>query len=240
MYPQSSPGLSVAMSFVALLVAMVAAASQALVGVRLGEEPLAIRKRLVAGIVLTDLWLLGTAALALTGVLARFEARPPPLGLLGVVAVGGAVALGFSPVGTRLSKLPLVALVAFQAFRLPLELVMHSAASAGVMPVQMSYSGSNYDILTGLTALLLTPLLWRGVVPRFVIFAWNALGVGLLLNIISIAVRSMPFIAAYGIDPAHLNTWVAYFPFVWLPAILVPAAVLGHVVLTRKLLAERA
>jgi len=31
------------------------------------------------------------------------------------------------------------------------------------------------------------------------------------------------------------NTWVAFFPYVWLPSILVTAALLGHIVVFRKL-----
>jgi hypothetical protein len=37
-----------------------------------------------------------------------------------------------------------------------------------------------------------------------------------------------------------VNTWVFYFPYVWLPTILVQAALFGHVVIFRRLLAERA
>ena len=60
----------------------------------------------------------------------------------------------------------------------------------------------------------------------------------LLFNIIVVAVRSAPIFAAYGQD--RLNTWVAYAPFVWLPGVLVPAALLGHLLLWRKLLSGRA
>jgi hypothetical protein len=31
------------------------------------------------------------------------------------------------------------------------------------------------------------------------------------------------------------NTWVASFPYVWLPAILVTAALLGHIIIFRRL-----
>jgi hypothetical protein len=78
----------------------------------------------------------------------------------------------------------------------------------------------------------------RGQAPRWLVIAWNTLGSLLLLTILGVAVASLPVFAAFGREPARLNTWVAYFPFVWLPAGLVSAAVLGHVLLWRRLLAR--
>lgn len=145
------------------------------------------------------------------------------------------VALGFSRIGSALAQAPLAVLVGFQGFRLPLELVMHQAALERTMPLQMTYTGSNFDIVSGLSAVLVGALAARELAPRWLLLAWNALGSVLLVLILVIAVASLPSFAAYGREPARLNTWVAYFPFVWLPAGLVSAAVLGHVLLWRRL-----
>ena len=51
-------------------------------------------------------------------------------------------------------------LVGVQGFRLPLELAMHRMYERGIMPVQMSYSGLNYDILTGIRALVVAALVY--------------------------------------------------------------------------------
>jgi hypothetical protein len=53
-----------------------------------------------------------------------------------------------------------------------------------------------------------------------------------------VALAAMPLIHAFGTAPEALNTWVAYFPFVWLPASLVTLAIAGHIVVLRKLFAE--
>jgi hypothetical protein len=144
--------------------------------------------------------------------------------------------LGFSRIGTQLANAPLGLLVGFHAFRVPLELVMHRAAVVGVMPPQMTYTGWNFDITTGIGALLVASLVARGRAPRWLVLAWNAWGTLMLVTIVTIAIASLPTFAAFGREPARLNTWVAYFPFVWLPAGLVSAAVLGHVLLWRRLL----
>jgi hypothetical protein len=182
-------------------------------------------------------WLLVTALAAASGALRRFDLSPPPFAglVLGIAAVGIGVAC--SPLGTRLVRgLPLWALVGSQVFRFPLELLMHRAYVEGVMPVQMSYSGQNYDVLTGITAGLLGWWLARGRVPRRVVWTWNLLGLALLVNVVTVAILSIPALRWFGDE--RLNTFVTYPPFVWLPAVLVTAALMGHLLVWRKLRAR--
>jgi hypothetical protein len=185
----------------------------------------------------TAAWMAATYLLAQTGVLARFELRPPPfVGLALTVGLLGPV-LAWSVAGTTLAEgLPLAWLVGLQAFRLPLELVMHQAYERGLMPVQMSFSGNNFDIVTGIGAAMLAVTLAFRPVPPWVVWAWNLLGLGLLANIVVIAVVSTPLIQAFG--PGRLNTWVAHPPYVWLPAVMVLVAWSGHLVIWRALRAR--
>lgn len=180
-------------------------------------------------------WLAAAAALGLNGFFAQ-DGLPPRFMFLLLPTLALPLLFGLSRTGAQLAKAPLSLLVAFHAFRLPLELVMHQAAAEGVMPPQMTFTGMNFDIMTGVTALIVAALAARGWAPRWLLLGWNALGTLLLVVILAIAVASLPAFAAFGDEPARLNTWVAYFPFVWLPAGLVSAAVLGHVVLWRRLL----
>jgi hypothetical protein len=177
-----------------------------------------------------------TLALAWAGVLARWEWRPPPLMFLfaGILVLGPVIAR--SRVGECLaSGLPMAVLVGLQSFRLPLEVLMHRAAERGVMPVQMSYSGLNFDILTGLSAVALAAWLRFGRPPHAVVWAWNNLGLLLLANIVTVAVLSTPMFAVFGSTPDRLNTFVTRPPFVLLPTVLVLAAWAGHLVVFRAL-----
>lgn len=184
-------------------------------------------------------WLALTGGLAASGLLARFELRPPPFAVFFGGTLFLAVILGFSRVGTRfVTGVPLWMLIAAQSFRLPLEFVMRQAARDGIMPVQMSFEGWNFDVVSGSTAIVVAWLAARGAAPRWLLMAWNALGSMLLLAIIAIAVVSTPMLHAFGTEPRDLNTWVAFFPYVWLPAVLVAAALFGHLIITRKLFAK--
>jgi hypothetical protein len=204
--------------------------------VRLGAPPAAVRRRtaLAAGGVAAWCGLLGLAAGS--GLLAQFDWRPPPAALFFAAVIAVAIAFGASRFAAPLAHgLPLAALVGFQAFRLPLELVMHEAGRAGVMPTLLSFSGANFDIVTGTLAIPVALLAAAGRAPRALILAWNALGIAALLVIAGIAVGTAPFVQAFG--PAQVNAWVAYLPFVYLPGVMVAAAIAGHVLVLRRLYA---
>ena len=72
-------------------------------------------------------------------------------------------------------------------------------------------------------------------VPRWIVGAWNLLGFVLLINVVTIAIVSTPVFRWFGND--RLNVFVTYPPFVWLPAILVVAALAGHILVWRRLAA---
>ena len=189
----------------------------------------------------TAAWMAATFAAAAAGRLS-FTTVPPTMMVVIVLSLALALRIGLSGMGGRIAAgVPLAVLVGVQGFRLPLELLMHRAYAEGLMPVQMSYSGRNFDIVTGSTALVLAAALWlapQRVSPRLVL-AWNVLGSALLLNVLTIALLSAPTpLRVFTNEPA--NTWITQAPFVWLPAVFVLAALAGHVVIFRRLRMEMA
>jgi hypothetical protein len=202
-----------------------------------GAPPDVRRRHTVLSLAVVVGWLALVAALALSGALARFDVTPPPMFAWFAVTLVMPLAVAVSPFGRRLALgLPLGALVGFQAFRLPLELVMHRAANDGLMPSVMSYSGYNFDIVTGITALVLGVAFVFTEVPRGLVVAWNVLGSALLFTIVGIAVAATPLVRAFG--PDQVNVWVTRFPYSWM-SVMVGCALFGHVLVARKLLATR-
>jgi hypothetical protein len=202
-----------------------------------GMAPATRRRRTVLAGVGVAIWLAAQAVAARSGWLGRFELRPPPIVIWFLSMIVMTLALAWSSFGRRFAdKLPFVALIGFQAFRLPLELVMHRAAVAGLMPNVMSFTGYNFDIVSGATALPLALYAWRRPLPRPLIMLWNLTGQLLLIAIAIIAFAATPVFRAFGDD--QVNVWVTQWPYVWI-AVMVAAALFGHVVTMRKLLAER-
>jgi hypothetical protein len=180
------------------------------------------------------LWMVITWMAAGSGWI-EFGPFPPPIMFILLPMFAGAVVLARSSLGHRLATgIPLAALVGIQAFRVPLELIMHRAYSEGVMPVQMSYSGFNLDILTGLGAVLVATLLLLGRMPIWGVKIWNWAGSLLLLNIVVIALLSTPTpVRMFRQEPA--NVWIVDTPFIWLPSLFVGYALLGHLLVFRRL-----
>jgi hypothetical protein len=217
------------LALVAALAAGVIAASR-----RLGEPQAARRRAVFLTVAASAVWMGATWWAAASGALRQWNATPPPLVILVAAIVILAGAIAFTGYGARLVRgLPLWTLVAVQAFRLPLELAMHVQYERGIMPEQMSYSGRNFDIVTGATAIVVAWLAATGRAGRGVVAGWNVLGFALLLNIVVVAILSTPIFRYFGDD--RLNVWVTDPPFVWLPAVMVLAALSGHLLIFRAL-----
>ena len=110
---------------------------------------------------------------------------------------------------------------------------------AEVLPEQMSFEGRNFDVIAGATAPIFAWICFgNGKYKRGLAIAWNILGLMLLLNILVIAVLSMPLPIRYFMNEPS-NTIVATFPIVFLPAVLVPVAYSMHIFSLKQLLRRK-
>ena len=163
----------------------------------------------------------------------------PPLFVVFVIPLFlGFIGFALSRHGLALTRhLDWKVLVGLQMFRLPLELLMLRATLVGIMPREFSMLGYNFDVLSGVFSILLFIYLLKTEKPsmRF-IWIWNIFGMTCLLAIGILAVLTSPTVHAFGAAPEHINTWVLYFPYTYLPVLLVNFAIMGHVLATRKLL----
>lgn len=235
-YSLSEPAVAAFIAIPLGLTALIAWAAHA-TWQRAGATPAVSRRAAASVLLLSAIWLASTWFLAGTGVLAEFDRTPPPLALLVLAVLAIAFALAFSRIGGRLaSHLPLWVLVAAQSFRLPLEIAMHAMAVRGIMPSVMSYTGRNLDILSGISAILVAALVRSGYGGRRLVAAWNVMGLALLANIMIVAILATPRFQYFG--AGQLNVWVMHPPFVWLPAVMVLAALAGHLIVFRALVGQ--
>lgn len=178
---------------------------------------------------LLGLWLGAQSALVVSGRLASLPLNGLPFIFGPILLLWTGLAL--SPVGRRLATtLPLAALVGFQAFRLPLELVLHSWATQGTIPTTMTWSGQNWDILSGILALVCAPL--AGRYPLAARLA-NVIGLALLLNVMRVAILSSP--VPFGWHPQPPLLLAFHLPYMLIAPVCVGGALFGHLVLTRAL-----
>jgi hypothetical protein len=102
------------------------------------------------------------------------------------------------------------------------------------VPALMTFEAGNLDILVGLSA----PLIWwtysKGHIARRGLLIWNSVALLGVLNAFARAMLSAPFpFQRFAFDQPTIA--ILTFPFVLLPAFIVPAVIFCHLVTFRKL-----
>lgn len=186
-------------------------------------------------------WTALTAALAASGTLADFETGHPRIPILVLTQLVFVVWLAwFSRWSGDLAQIPQLYLVGLQCFRIPVELMLAELAARNLLAVEMTFHGRNFDILTGVTAVILAIWVRRDgeECMRHVLIVWNLMGLSFVTAVLAHGLLSVP----YPFQLLHLSVptfVIASFPVVWLPTVLVPVAYLLHFVSLKRCLAER-
>lgn len=181
-------------------------------------------------------WTAFVSILSLAGTLSDFSGMPPRLFMVLIVPVIMIiVVMNAKATSEILQQIQPRALISLQVFRVFVEILLWGLFTQNLLPVQMTFEGRNFDILVGLTAPFVAWLYQHQKISRTLVIIWNFAGLLLLLNIVTIAILSMPTpMRVFLNDPA--NTIVAEFPIVWLPGLLVPLAYWLHLLSLKQLL----
>ena len=135
-----------------------------------------------------------------------------------------------------IDSLDIKMLTIFHVIRIPVELVLFWLFIHKSIPEAMTFEGRNFDILSGLSA----PLIYyfgfvKKNLGKSVIIAWNFACLALLLNVVIAAILSLPVrFQQFGFEQPNIA--IGYFPFVLLPACLVPLAIFSNLAAIRELL----
>jgi len=188
---------------------------------------------------LLPFWLFLQAVLALGGIYLKTDSFPPRLPFFGIFpALLLIIALFIFARRDFIARLPIKVLTILHIIRIPVELVLLWLFQAGQIPQLMTFEGRNYDILSGLTAPIVLWLAFRGgKINRPLLIVWSLLALGLLINIVANAVLSFPY-QFQQLAFEQPNRAVLYFPFVWLPSVIVPIVLFAHLASLWRLLAK--
>ncbi|HLZ16456.1 MAG TPA: hypothetical protein VKQ08_05425 [Cyclobacteriaceae bacterium] len=185
------------------------------------------------------IWILFTSIWSLTGRMSNFAIFPLNMVPVLVIPLIAVLVFVFSKTGREvLVRIPIENIVRLQAFRFFVELLLWALYLGGEAPVQMTFGGRNWDVLSGISAPIVAFLVAKGKISTTGVVIWNLLCLGLLINIVSVAILSMPTpLRVFMNDPS--NTIVTRFPVSWLPALLVPLAYGLHFISLRQLSLKR-
>lgn len=174
-------------------------------------------------------WMLLLSFLASIGVFAKFELIPPRLPMILFLGMLTLLFIITRSATKRMAQaIPLHWPLVLQGFRLPLEFILWALFINNALPEQMTFSGYNYDVLSGIFGLVIGAVWYKGwLKSKAALWVYNVVGLALLLTIVTIAVLSFPTGFRYFMnDPP--NTIVAHVPYVWLPGVYVMTALFLH------------
>ncbi|MEJ1239660.1 hypothetical protein WBG78_16100 [Chryseolinea sp. T2] len=185
------------------------------------------------------LWLILQGVLSFAGVYSdNLDALPPRIFLFGVLPALILIVATFASSAGRqfIDSLDLYQLTALHTIRILVELVLWWLFIEAAVPKVMTFEGRNLDIIAGLTAPLVALYgVRKNILTKLTVIAWNFICIGLLFNIVIIAVLAVPSpLQKLAFDQP--NRAVLYFPFSWLPAFVVPVVLFCHLAAIRQLL----
>lgn len=137
-----------------------------------------------------------------------------------------------------IDQLDLKKLILLHTIRIPVEIVLYYLFVAKTIPQVMTFEGRNFDILAGLTA----PVIFyfgfiKNNIAKKGLLIWNLVSLGLLINIVSIAVLSVKSpLQQFALNEPTIA--LAHFPFNWLPSVVVPIVLLSHLAALRQLIVK--
>lgn len=185
-------------------------------------------------------WIAFQSVLSLSGFYQHFTATPPRFPLVVLPPFVFIAVLFLTTKGkVFIESLDLRAITLFSIIRIPVEIVLFWLFVHKAVPELMTFEGRNLDILSGLSA----PVVYYFVFVkkkgnRTVLLVWNFVCLALLTNVVVNALLSIPSkFQQFAFEQP--NVAVAYFPFVLLPACLVPLVFFSHFASIRQLINGR-
>lgn len=176
-------------------------------------------------------WAIIGGIVAYSGFFENTSALPPRFVFL---VIPGLLIVIYTLKTIDINQVKLSWLLAIHIIRIPVELILYQLYQQGLIPVSMTYEGWNWDILSGLSAVVMLKLYLFKLMPTVLLKIWNWMALGLLLVIVFTAVLSAPS-PFQQLAFEQPNLAVIRFPFTWLPSIVVPIVLLSHILIFRKL-----
>ncbi len=178
------------------------------------------------------LWLAVVGGVSYTGYFEDTSGKPPRFLFILLLSIAYTY---FSYHKLKSGPLKDYLIMAVHSLRLPVELVLFELFLEKQVPALMTFRGWNFDILMGISGLIFFfYLMSKRKLPRTILIGWNICGLFLLTTIVVIAILSSPLpVQQWAFDQP--NTALVKFPFVFLPALIVPIVYLSHFLMLKKL-----
>ena len=184
-------------------------------------------------------WIFLISTITFSGFFEDFSSPPRLLLAVSVPILTLVLLLVIPRTRRRLNEIPITTLHYIHIIRVPVEMVLWWLSVWAVLPKDLTFEGSNLDIISGISAPFAAVfMVGTRSKNRIGAVIWNLLALGLLFNIVFRAISYTPyFYEATSAAPA--NTDVFYFPYILLPTFIVPAVLFSHIVSINQLIFKK-
>ncbi len=183
------------------------------------------------------IWAGVQCALSISGFYLQFQSFPPRFPIVLIAPTISIILLFVTNKGRHfIDAMNIKTICIMHIIRIPVEIVLYWLALHKAIPQLMTFEGRNWDIISGLTAPL---IYYYGFVinklSKSILIGWNIVCLGLVLNVMINGILSVPSpIQQFAFEQPNIA--ILYFPFVLLPAVIVPVVIFVHLVSLRRLL----
>ena len=184
--------------------------------------------------IIASAWSLYFSIIGMSGILIRFPTKPILLSVLIPILLFSFLFARSRIAKDLAEKISMTLLIGLQSFRIVVEIFLHQFYLKQLIPIDMTFLGRNFDILTGFSALLMALLVSRFQISKKWILAWNIVGLVLLLNVVITGILSAPG-PLQRLNFATPNLAITQFPYTLLPGLFVTSAIFLHILTFKKL-----
>jgi hypothetical protein len=191
-------------------------------------------------ILLISVWLLVQSIIGILGFYTNTNTTPPRFQLLVLPPLVFTIIQFSTQKGKAfIDHLNLKALTILHMVRIPVEIVLYWLFLGRAIPELMTFEGRNFDIVAGITAPIVYYFVFvKQTLSKAFLIAWNFLCLGLLLNIVLNGILSAPTpFQQFGFEQPNIA--LLHFPFLFLPACIVPIVLFSHLSSLRQLIVNK-
>lgn len=198
---------------------------------RMGTQPSVVRKQLLVLILAFIGWFVYLYFIGKSGLLWSFSLPPRfPLCVFLPLLLTAVFILVRNRKSALYQVIPKSGVLYFQSFRVLVEWVILFTYFEGVFPVETTFEGYNFEIVTG----LLAPVVAFGVYrKRWFSEKWalyfNYAGLVTLAIIIFIVMSSLYYPQFWGDTEPRIKAAFSEVPYLFLPGFLAPMAIFAHI-----------
>ena len=197
------------------------------------------RKNFTPTIILTlfCVWIFIVSLLTINGFFQDFSPPYRIFPFVGFTVVTIFILFALKKTRAFLNKMPITTLTYIHIIRVPVEMVLLWLGISGAVAMDMTFEGSNFDIISGITAPFVGVFLISGRSRNKIgAIIWNLGALALLVNIVSRAISYTPYFYESVVGGESANIAIFYFPFVLLPTLVVPIVLFSHLVSLNQLI----